>query len=304
MSGEDTFPAAMQPVPSPVHMVHADAHFRMGSAHLREGTPCQDYAGAGQTASGLPYAVVSDGCSSSGRTDLGARLLVLCADKALKSSDGPVDLRGLPVRVRDQAIQIGAMLDLGTADMDATLGVAVATPGGGAAALLMGDGVAVARMAGCFDVRILDWAGNMPGYPCYAATEGQRDLFIRQSREAAAAEGRACCSLTRWLVGEDATPAQVSRQDMDAADGLEGIVLEWTAADGVDSLSVATDGILQVRGVAWPAAVAALCGYKAARTGQFVHRRVGRALSAWARDGHGPVDDLGVASVAAAAEGA
>jgi hypothetical protein len=51
---------------------HTDSFFSIGDTH----EICQDYALAGTTASGIPYAIVCDGCSgSSGHVDFGARLV-------------------------------------------------------------------------------------------------------------------------------------------------------------------------------------------------------------------------------------
>jgi hypothetical protein len=44
--------------------------------------PCQDYALSGVTRH-LAYAVVADGCSSGGKTDIGARVLALATAIAL-----------------------------------------------------------------------------------------------------------------------------------------------------------------------------------------------------------------------------
>ena len=94
--------------------IHADCAFHIGSQHLRNGLPCQDYAIAGD----LPdraYAVVSDGCSSGGRTDVGARLISLAAAKAFRSQN--IDI-GHFVYGIDSA---SAFFDLNQSDMLATL---------------------------------------------------------------------------------------------------------------------------------------------------------------------------------------
>src|SRR6266852_5492723 len=57
-------------------MYKADHSFRIGDQHLRSGMPCQDYALSGVTPS-RAYAVVSDGCSSGGRTEIGSAITSL-----------------------------------------------------------------------------------------------------------------------------------------------------------------------------------------------------------------------------------
>jgi hypothetical protein len=58
--------------------MHSDSFYIKGSTHKE----CQDYAAHGEC-NGIPYAIVSDGCSSAPHTDIGARLLVRSAIKTL-----------------------------------------------------------------------------------------------------------------------------------------------------------------------------------------------------------------------------
>jgi hypothetical protein len=62
--------------------MHADAAFAIGKSH----SVCQDYALAGVTG-GLAYAVLSDGCSGSPDTDIGARIIARSCVKAIKERD-------------------------------------------------------------------------------------------------------------------------------------------------------------------------------------------------------------------------
>jgi hypothetical protein len=286
-------------------MVYADAHFRMGSAHADEGTPCQDYAVSGHGPGRLPFAIVSDGCSSSGRTDLGARVLALGAAKVLRTY-GALSATALRDSVLNATVAASMLLGLEPRDMDATLGIALALPGGGVRAMLLGDGVIAARTPDGLDVRTVDWAGNMPGYPWYMLSPSCREEFLSMSRAAAAAGGRAPCLVTRFLIGPDGSVEQVSVDGLDAAEGLEGTVAEWLPGDGAgapDSVSVMTDGALQFSGGATGAEVAsALATFKAAREGEFVRRRMSRALGGFARRGCHPVDDIAAAAVAAAVQ--
>src|ERR1043166_7427722 len=75
--------------------VNADSVFRIGSTHA----VCQDYAVAGDCTAAIsradgacaprgPYAILSDGCSSSPDTDTGARLLVKAAERLLREAGG------------------------------------------------------------------------------------------------------------------------------------------------------------------------------------------------------------------------
>jgi hypothetical protein len=53
----------------------ADNYFRIGRAHEMIGLPCQDYAISG-IENGVNFIAVSDGCSASADTDIGARLIL------------------------------------------------------------------------------------------------------------------------------------------------------------------------------------------------------------------------------------
>ena len=55
-----------------MYKFHTDSFFTIGHTH----EICQDYAFSGITANGIPFAVVTDGCSSSnGAVDFGARIM-------------------------------------------------------------------------------------------------------------------------------------------------------------------------------------------------------------------------------------
>jgi len=298
-------PAIPTPLPPPpaVVLTHADAHFRMGSGHEAEGTPCQDYALA-DAAAARPFAVLSDGCSSSGRTDVGARLLALATRTLLREGTvpdpgtPPVDwLRaGVLARAEEGARLLG--LDLG--DLDATLGVVCATPGGGGRAFLWGDGVIAARCGRTLEITVVDWAGNMPGYPSYWLDSARRQAFVAESTTLASAAGRAPCRVTHHRV-EDGRIETVGCDELSAAVGLGGTAIDWTT--GPDVVAVMSDGVLQVAGAEWGEVVGALMAVKSAREGAFMTRRMGRALAELAKRGCRPTDDIAVAALASSAAG-
>lgn len=59
-----------------------DSYFSIGAQHK----VCQDYSSQGLSA-GLPYVIVSDGCSSSPNTDIGSRIVSLYSKHLLESKD-------------------------------------------------------------------------------------------------------------------------------------------------------------------------------------------------------------------------
>lgn len=260
----------------------ADAAFRIGAAHLSEGTPCQDYALA-EPAAPLPFALVSDGCSSSGRSDLGARLLVLAARRRLSIGEaGRDDLRAA---VLDDAARMAAHYALAPGDLDATLGAVLALPDGGIRGLLFGDGFLAARTAAGLEVTAVDWRGNLPGYPLYLRQPDRLAAFLAQSQG---------CRLRRWRLGHHLE--ELDGEDRSPADGLLGVQIDWPP--GTDVAAVMTDGAAQVSGLPWSEAIAELTAIRSARAGAFAARRLNRAVAHWARQGQAPQDDLALAALA------
>lgn len=102
--------------------MNTNAYFEIGSSHR----VCEDYALAG-TYNDMAYAIVSDGCSSSNDTDIGARLLATIAKGVLKylrdrdligAPDYNSIFRELVVR---KCIEVKQSLGIPTDAFDATL---------------------------------------------------------------------------------------------------------------------------------------------------------------------------------------
>jgi hypothetical protein len=100
-------------------MLYFDSHFSMGRTHLT----CEDYARRGH--SPFPWVMVSDGCSSSNDTDIGARLLVLSAQRCFSQLHNLPDYHTFGQQVIMQAVKISQPLDLPDNALDATLSIAI-----------------------------------------------------------------------------------------------------------------------------------------------------------------------------------
>ena len=247
-------------------MWRADAHFRMGSSHAAEGSPCQDYALARDG-----FAVVSDGCSTSGRTDVGARVWGFAAAANLTLAE-----------TVDRARLSKGALGLSMPDMDATLGVVTPVYG-----MLFGDGTLAAH--GLFGDLIVtvEWAGNMPGYPSYWLDNRRLAEFVDQSNLAAG--GISPCRVTRYENGTKRV------YGYSAVHALCGITVEWP--EGADVVAAFTDGASQIGGVEPLDAVRDLLSIGSAREGAFAHRRLNGAIKRWAKSGSAPVDDIAMAAL-------
>ena len=278
----------------------ADAHFRMGSAHENEGSPCQDYALA-ETTQHRAFAIASDGCSTSGHTDLGSRILTLGARDFLRRSPHWSSSRDLLDTLRDAVLATASdamsLFDLELGDLDATLAVVAARSDRQVATVLMGDGAIAVRRPSGLEVVITDWAGNMPGYPGYLLTEDRRAAFEAASEAFGREQGRAPLRIERYAVSDEGEAVLQTTEGRSARDGLRGLALEW-GADG-DVVAVTTDGIQQVGDLPWALVIQELTAVKAAREGTFMTRRMTRALAGMAKLGHRPIDDISVAALAA-----
>jgi hypothetical protein len=267
-------------------MFHADAHFRMGTAHEAEGSCCQDYALAGNT-----YAIVSDGCSTSGRTDIGARLWCLSAKHHF---DRQGDLAYLRENVTFSARCWMDTLNLRYADMDATLGIVCHEPDGRLRTILLGDGVIAVKRDYCVEIVTVEWSGNMPGYPSYQMDHERRVAFETQSEAFAREEDRAAYHVTWQIISDGGGTLRVEQST--AAKGLRGVDISW--GGNIDAIAVMTDGVSQVSGLDTQTVVTELLSIGPARQGAFAKRRLQAALKKFARDGHKPVDDISIAVLA------
>jgi hypothetical protein len=139
-------------------MTHADGYFAIGKTH----TVCQDYVRCG-TFNGQSYVIVSDGCSGSEDTDIGARVLTIAAEQYLRKN-GEVNFEVI-VEVASNTIR-GMGMD--PTCLDATLLIAIEIQDA-VAVYMMGDGVVVARnreTGGYYHIRTNFFLGA-PFYPNY-----------------------------------------------------------------------------------------------------------------------------------------
>jgi Protein phosphatase 2C len=140
--------------------MNADATINMGSTH----SICQDYVIARNN-----YVILSDGCSSSPDTDIGARLLVKALDRLLKN---PTDIEALHKDAARIALDWANMIALPPQSVDATL-LSIHVTGEDLIIACSGDGVIILEsQAGVLDVYSIS---SPSGYPFYASYVHQPD---------------------------------------------------------------------------------------------------------------------------------
>ncbi len=146
--------------------MNADSAFVIGATH----SICQDYVAAIPSPT-TPCVILSDGCSSSTDTDIGARLLVKSTERILNRTDTK-DIVTVHVEVANEALNLAALVGLAPQAVDATL-LTAHVVGKDLVLACSGDGVLLVQ----------DWSGGIEaysisypsGYPCYPAYTHQPD---------------------------------------------------------------------------------------------------------------------------------
>ena len=143
--------------------MNADSVFNIGATHA----VCQDYVIARSLAPhGGPYAVLSDGCSSSPDTDVGARLLVKAMDLMLART-APSDVCKLHKECARMALGWAELMGLRSEAIDATL-LSAHVCGEELIVACSGDGAIVLESkAGVLDLYAISSPSGYPFYPAY-----------------------------------------------------------------------------------------------------------------------------------------
>ena len=259
--------------------INTDSFFRIGKTHR----VCEDYALHGT--SPVPYVIVSDGCSSSNHVDVGARILAHSAKVILKHAfdSNRVDLlkysdtsfyKWLGDEVkwsgRDAVSRIGIPL----ACLDATLIVAFYFEQTNEIIVCMyGDGCVVfkSKETGLGYVTV-DFKGNAPYYLSYWLDDNRNESYKNFV-------GKDALTLTDYVGGVE----NKTEYDFDHYSMFRFLASEY------DFIGIASDGIgtfsLPIIDV-----VKEFTAFKNT-TGEFVRRRMGKAIQTYNRNGIDHMDD-------------
>jgi hypothetical protein len=272
-----------------------DHYFQIGHTHYTAGKPCQDHA-LSETFYENAAAIVADGCSTGGNTDIGARIVTLATLEAIRDhadTRTSLDSASVGILARQQQLlrTTRPILGLAPKDMLSTCAYMLLTPQGGVAQV-EGDGVvAVKYLSGSMHMRRYDWVDNTPFYPSY---EGQDlEAFIRVHGNDLGAERLRCVDMFRESSGawqEPHTSAYTLEQ------GLSGVEMRFSPKEleEIEYIAVFTDGVTQIKEMPWQEAVVELLSFKNP-AGEFAKRRMIRGLKDFARQGREPLDDIAVA---------
>ncbi|OGZ06875.1 MAG: hypothetical protein A2942_00500 [Candidatus Lloydbacteria bacterium RIFCSPLOWO2_01_FULL_50_20] len=280
----------------------ADHHFVIGRDHVLQAKPCQDHA-LSFAQDDLAIAVVSDGCSSGGETDMGARMLTFTLINTIKkmrkiADDTPLSKSPAHIRFAQWIMlkEAVGLLGFSAHDALATCTYAYLTPSGGYVHL-RGDGVIALRFRdGSSTLLRYDWDNNMPFYPAYA-DDGPRgyDCFIEAHGGSLLKE---VFKEEEWMERPGRVCAKVSETMHSLSAGIQGRVIPFSRDElaNMASISVFTDGVTQVDGVDWKDTVIQLLDFKTTE-GAFVKRRMNRLLKDYRKRGDEPSDDIACAVV-------
>lgn len=272
-----------------------DHSFHIGEQHLRQGKPCQDYALSGQLENQVAYAIVSDGCSSGGMTDFGARLLSLATLRSIEeyTSSGQFEPERFAA-ARDAYLEsYRATLHLEHRDLLATSLYAIANEEW-VHISITGDGVIALQHEHGLLIRSFDWLNNTPYYPAYRLA-GLNNQFA--SSFAAQSE-----SFTErvTLLKNGAPEPEESIIHHSTSVGLQGrqyqIDLTHESLGKLLSIALFSDGVEQIEKVTPNQAVVELMAFKSFG-GQFAVRRMNRYLQEVRKQGLSPLDDIAYAVI-------
>lgn len=268
--------------------VLSDTAVLPGSAHVDSAAQCQDYALASKL--GEPaWAIVSDGCSTGGHSDIGARMWAHAARMVLQERGPSVlaDEESCIAHLLAKATPLLAPFDY--ADGFATLMLA-ASDGKSARVQVFGDGV-VAALRGDDTLQVWDirYDLNAPRYLNYARDE-------QSEMQWAEATAGTCFRVVFSEYEPDGYLAQMTPSELDAA-GTAGLSLEFEDVSDLQALFVCTDGVSSIPDQSLSEVIRQLVQVKNP-VGQYMQRRLGSMVRSWKKTRRpGPSDDLAVGAL-------
>lgn len=285
--------------------MNADSAFVIGATH----TVCQDYVVCGNGSTGqqvantqpvpaTPYVVLSDGCSSSPDTDIGARLLVKAAETVFLDTSGPSadELVKLHRESARRALAWAALAGLRPQAVDATL-LTLHLKGDELIAGCSGDGVIVLQsLAGGLDVYAISYPSGYPLYPGYAHQPARLRAVEERGGFSKEVKHFSCASFEDPVLlretSSSASPTEVLA--VRASDYRLAVVL----SDGISSFCTTrqTNTSKRVEPIRLEEIIKELVSFKSLR-GSFVLRRVNRVLKEYMAKGWRHMDDLAVGAL-------
>ncbi len=153
--------------------MNSDCYFKIGHTH----DICEDFAIANNN--DQPFAVLSDGCSGSPRTDFGARFLALAMEDVLSSKLTKEETNTMHMMGLTIARMISTASGLNDQCLDATLGYVFADDTH-FKAFLAGDGaIAALSKDGKKWASVIEYPSGAPPYLSYSLNEERLKRFMK-----------------------------------------------------------------------------------------------------------------------------
>ncbi|EIJ41248.1 hypothetical protein BegalDRAFT_0328 [Beggiatoa alba B18LD] len=259
-------------------MLHYDSFFTIGKTHV----VCEDYALHGD--SPTPFLIVCDGCSSSPNSDVGARILALTAKTLVeKQVDNLIsDYYLFGQRLIKQAADIAQKLPISLSVLDATTLIAYQTADS-VRIYVYGDGtILLKNQSDKIDYINIEFTHNAPYYLSYWLTEERQQEYASHELYP--------------LIIQDSRASQKEN-----AIYHKPLIFEFSLTE-YPTIAIASDGIGQCYNFSDGTRISLLdvatqlLAFKQVE-GDFVKRRVKRALEQFAKQGIYAADDLSLAAL-------
>jgi len=243
--------------------MHSDAYFTIGKGH----NVCQDYALCKENA-----IFISDGCSSSENTDIGARILPHLVESVTQFRDPDKMLKMMQI-----ARGIANSMGLSSSCLDATLlsCVSVDTL---LATTFFGDGVAALRKRdGSIIIRSVELPENAPPYLSYSISPHRAEVYNKDKRTVEIVETK-----NGIIELEMEFPVQPFLRPITFTDGLQDLDAVFLFSDGIKSFTE-TNNLGAVIPVSYERVLSELLAIKG-YAGEFVKRRAKSFLNNFCKE--------------------
>lgn len=271
-------------------MFKVDDVYSIGTGH----SVCEDYSYSGMFSNGCPYVVISDGCSASANTDIGARLLTHAmmsvfslADLEDYTQDTRLISDAMLMRIYNKVSNVIQLLSLDVTSLDATIRMATIVKDK-LFLIHFGDGYTIIRNQTTGEIvkNIYTYFdSNAPFYfPYYV-----RDDFKKKYIDLFASSNIECNGKTLNVLDY-----------VDNINNFYTVIDLKDLADGEYSVSVMSDGIDTFYGsgtkIDSSEIINSILSFKNT-TGEFVKRKVRKYLLQNVKNGIKYFDDISVASL-------
>ncbi len=284
-----------------------DHHFVIGHTHLGNGMPCQDYATSGLKDDKYAYAIVSDGCSTGGQTDVGSRILAHSFAKLFRRyfATHTESFANMPSHIDTGGSYLASStmdsLGLSINDMLATVVYAVITPDFTLTSII-GDGVVVFGYDdGSLEMQCVDWDQNAPYYIAYSMADDtqqhQNNLRNFQDFHKDNLSPITFQHYNMSNMSDTEVEPNIQKFTQDSHNYLRTLFI-GNREDGrkINFIAVFSDGVTQVDGMNWKEVVIALLKIKG--KGSFAKRRmIAFHKESMRNNKRGPLDDIAYAII-------